>query len=37
MDTVSQGHRFFDIAANLSDHQFNGEYHGKKYHEGDVK
>jgi len=28
--------RFFDIAANLADTQFTGEYHGKKYHESDV-
>lgn len=28
--------QFFDIAANLTDHQFEGVYHGKKYHDSDV-
>ena len=28
--------RFFDIAANLCDSQFQGMYYGKKYHESDV-
>ena len=28
--------RFFDIAANLADGQYSGEYYGKKHHENDV-
>ena len=31
-----QKFRFFDIAANLADSQFSGEYHGKKVHESDI-
>lgn len=27
---------FFDIAANLTDNQFHGEYYGKKHHETDI-
>ena len=30
-------YNFFDIAANLSDGQFAGEYFGKKYHESDLE
>lgn len=30
--TISKKYRFFDIAANLADTQFNGEYYGKKHH-----
>ena len=26
---------FYDIAANLTDHQFTGDYYGKKHHEDD--
>ena len=29
--------RFFDIAANLSDDQFDGTYHDKKYHDCDIE
>lgn len=28
--------RLFDIASNLTDNHFIGEYHGKKYHECDI-
>ena len=32
----SQNHfNFYDIAANLTDHQFTGDYYGKKHHEDD--
>lgn len=27
--------KFYDIAANLTDHQFRGDYYGKKHHEDD--
>lgn len=26
---------FYDIAANLTDSQFSGEYYGKKHHQDD--
>ena len=27
--------KFYDIAANLTDNQFSGEYYGKKHHPDD--
>ena len=27
--------KFYDIAANLTDNQFSGQYHGKKHHPDD--
>lgn len=32
---MKAAYKFYDIAANLTDHQFDGKYHGKKVHEAD--
>lgn len=29
-------HRFIDIGANLTDGMFQGDYHGKSYHDPDL-
>lgn len=34
--TLTSTRRYFDIAANLADHMFEGVYHGKPAHEADV-
>ena len=33
---ISENIKFFDIAANLCDDEFEGIYHEKKYHESDI-
>ena len=32
---LAKTYQFYDIAANLTDHQFTGDYYGKKHHEDD--
>ena len=36
METLKSPYKFFDIAANMCDDEFQGIYHEKKYHESDV-
>lgn len=35
-NNLTQKIRLFDIAANLADSQFKGEYFGKQYHDSDI-